>query len=337
MRILAITNMYPSVAVPTSGVFVEQQVKGLREIGLTIDVLLINRVDHGMKAYWNAGDLIQNQIKESDPDLIHVMYGGVMANRVTKAVRNKPIVVTFHGSDLLGEHLSGLARKWIAYYGIHCSWRAAKAASGVVVVSSRLGNALPPNLDRSKVRVIPCGIDLDRFRPVPKVESRERLGWKSSNYHVLFASNSGNPVKRPQLARSAVNRLCQLGVNAQIHYLSGIPNHEVPLWLSAGDVLLLTSLHEGSPTIIKEALACDLPVVSVDVGDVAERIQGIDGCYLAMPDADDLAAKLAVVCGRSTRIHGRSRVEALSIGRIAGRLKDFYQEVLASFGLAAHR
>jgi teichuronic acid biosynthesis glycosyltransferase TuaC len=96
-------------------------------------------------------------------------------------------------------------------------------------------------------------------------------------------------------------------------------------------VVLLTSLHEGSPTIIKEALACNVPVVSVDVGDVCERIQGIAGCYLAVPEPRDLADKLLLVHTGSRRVKSRSHIQALSLERTALRLKEFYGEVVTGF------
>jgi teichuronic acid biosynthesis glycosyltransferase TuaC len=126
----------------------------------------------------------------------------------------------------------------------------------------------------------------------------------------------------------AVNRL---GIDAEIHYLRGVPNSEVPVWINASDVMLLTSLHEGSPTIIKEALACNLPVVSVVVGDVRERIQGIKGCYLALSDPGDLANKLRLVHDGLRRVDGRIQMQEFSLERVALRLREFYSEVLASF------
>jgi glycosyltransferase involved in cell wall biosynthesis len=109
-----------------------------------------------------------------------------------------------------------------------------------------------------------------------------------------------------------------------------VPHEEVPIWLNASDVVLLTSLHEGSPNIIKEALACDLPVVSVDVGDVCERINGIEGCHIAMPDPDDIRVKLGLVRARGRRIAGRERMQALSLEQTALYLGSFYHEVVES-------
>ena len=146
----------------------------------------------------------------------------------------------------------------------------------------------------------------------------------------VAASSNGDPVKRPGLARAAVAEALARGLPAELHFLSGVPNSEVPIWLSASDALLLTSLHEGSPTVVKEALACGLPIVSVNVGDVAERIETIEGCYLAEPDAGSLADKLCLVRHRRSRLDCRPRLKAISAFNIAQRLKTFYELVAAN-------
>jgi glycosyltransferase involved in cell wall biosynthesis len=236
-------------------------------------------------------------------------------------------VVTYHGSDLLGENLSGWRRKIISRYGVRCSRRAAQKADGVVVVARRLAGALNGAVGADKVRVIPCGIDLTRFKPTDSSACKQQLGWDPKSFHVLFASSNGDPVKRPWLAKAAVEKCKPLGCSAEIHFVSAIPTAEMPLWLNASDALLLTSLHEGSPTIVKEALACDLPVVSVDVGDVAERIENVDGCHLAAADPEALADKLRMVWQRGKRLDCGSRREAFSILTAAQKLKRLYEEI----------
>jgi glycosyltransferase involved in cell wall biosynthesis len=255
------------------------------------------------------------------------MYGGVMADQIVRHYHLRPVVVTFRGSDLLGENLSGWLRKIISRYGVYCSRRAAKAADGVIVVARHLTRALNGAATGDKVRVIPSGIDLERFKPMDSVLCKQRLGWNPHSFHVLFASSSGDPVKRPWLAKAAVAQTSHPGRAAELHYMTGIPSAEVPVWINASDALLLTSLHEGSPNIVKEALACGVPVVSVDVGDVAERIEGIDGCHLARPTPPDLGAKLSLVRQRGKRVDCRSRLEELSIMRVAHKLKRCYEDI----------
>jgi teichuronic acid biosynthesis glycosyltransferase TuaC len=327
MRILAITNMYPSAEFPGRGVFVQEQVKGLCAVGLEVRVLFVDRRRDGPMAYYRMRSKIARAVTEFDPDIIHLMYGGVMADQVTRHHCGRPVVVTFHGSDLLGENLSGWTRKIISRYGVHCSRSAVRAADGVVVVARHLLRALHGGVPLNKVHVIPCGIDLERFKPMNPLLCKQQLGWKSDSFHVLFASSNGDPVKRPELARAAVAQMNPTGRPPELHYLTGISNADVPVWLNASDVLLLTSLHEGSPTVVKEALACGLPVISVDVGDVAERIAGIEGCHLAKPEPADLAAKLSLVRERAQRLECGSRLDELSILSIAHKLKRCYEEI----------
>jgi glycosyltransferase involved in cell wall biosynthesis len=328
MRVLAVTNMYPTPRNPTAGTFIEQQIHGLRQVGLEVEVLFVDRLREGMRTYLALREKLRQKIAQCRPHIVHVMYGGVMAYQVTKTVGDRPTVVTFHGSDLLGEHLSGWLRKCLAGYGVRASRKAARRADRIVVVSQALQDALPADVGRAKVRIIPCGIDLERFRPDSQAECRGRLRWDPGRFHVLFPGHPRNGVKRYDLAQAAVGALSRGGIAAEMHALQGVPNADAPLWFNASDVVLLTSLHEGSPTVIKEALACDVPVVSVEVGDVRERIQGIAGCYLASPEPNDLAAKLRLVHDGARRVAGRVKVRGLSLRETALRLEELYRDTL---------
>lgn len=331
MRVLAVTNIYPIPQHPSAGTFVEQQIVGLKRVGLEVDLMVVNRAEGGMGSYLTMGAALQKRIRQFHPDVIHVMYGGVLAERVTSIAGERPIVVSFCGSDLLGERLSGIARSIVSECGVLASHIAARRATGIVVKSRNLEEVLPPSVDRSKVKIIPNGIDLERFKPLDQRDCQKRLGWSLNRFHVLFPANVGDPVKRPYLAQAAIEAAKRSGLEAEIHYLRGVPHEKVPIWLNASDVVLLTSLHEGSPNVIKEALACDVPIVSVDVGDVHERISGIEGCHLALPNSHDLGAKLRSVRARGGRIAGRQRVEQVSLEQTCLRLSSFYLEVLKSY------
>jgi teichuronic acid biosynthesis glycosyltransferase TuaC len=327
MRILAVTNMYPSKVSPGSGVFVEEQIKSLRALGLDVRVLFVNRKQEGPAAYYRMRTPISQTLAEFQPGLIHVMYGGVMSLQVVRHHHARPILVTFHGSDLLGENLSGWIRRLISHYGVFCSRWAARAADGVIVVARHLLRALPGMEGDAKVRVLPCGIDLDRFRPLDTLACKRQLKWNEDAFHVLFASGNGDPVKRPWLAEQAVQELSLRRRGTELHFMTHVPHSEVPTWLNASDALLLTSDHEGSPTIVKEALACGLPIVSVPVGDVRERIGSILGCHLAEPNPSDLAQKLELVCCRQGRLHCRGLLDEISAASVAHRLKSFYESL----------
>jgi teichuronic acid biosynthesis glycosyltransferase TuaC len=328
MRILAVTNIYPLPRAPGFPSYVEQQIKGLRQIGLDVSVMHVNRHEEGMKVYLGLPRQLKAEINRFQPDIVHAMYGGIIAERVTRIVKDRPTIITFHGSDLLGQHLDGSLRRVIAAYGVFASKRSARRADGIVAVSRVLQNALPREIVQTKVRIIPCGIDLERFKPLDRDECRRQLGWNTDCFHVLFPSGPGNSVKRFPLASAAVDLLMRSGVRSELHCLNGVANEQVGVWLNSSDVLLLTSLHEGSPTIVKEALACNIPVVSVDVGDLREQVQNIDGCHLASPTPSDLAAKLCLVSLGERRLQSRERVHHLSLECIARQLKAFYEEVL---------
>jgi len=328
MRVLAITNIHPTPESPGGGAFIAQQIESLRFRGIDVEVMFLNRRRDGPWVYYRLGPALRRKVSEFAPDLIHVMYGGIMAAEVMRQRCMAPAIVNFHGSDLLGENLSGLWRKIISHYGVYCSTKAARLAQGVIVVSRNLLNALDRRVSPTKVRVIPCGIDLERFKPLDRCRCREALGWLASQFHVLFVSSSGDPVKRPQLAGAATDWLEQKRGSVKFHMLSGIPNDQVPIWLNASDALLVTSKHEGSPTIVKEALACGLPIVSVAVGDIPERIADINGCYLAQADAEDLGEKLDLIYQRRERLQCRDKLQKLSCGAVAATIEEFYIEVL---------
>jgi len=260
MKVLAITNLFPTAVNPWLGTFVEQQVKGLTEIGLHIDVMSLDRLAEGPGVYFKLRENIRQRLKDTKFDLVHVMYGGVMADLATGILADIPNVITIHGSDLLGDKMAAPVTRFSAHVGVLATRRAARRSDGVITVSNLLKDALPAYVDRSKVRVIPCGIDINRFKPEDPAACRKQLGWDPESYHILFAT-SGAPVKRPELAKQSVQRLSQRGIRAEFHEMRGIPYAQVPTWINASHALVLTSQHEGSPTIVKECLACNVPIV----------------------------------------------------------------------------
>ncbi len=335
MHILVVTNMFPTAMSPASGTFVEQQVCGLRSIGLDVTVMLVDRVQKGMSSYYAMGWRLRRLLAERHVDLVHVMYGGFMADIAT-LVSPRPTVVSFCGSDLLGELLSGTARKFISRLGVSASHRAARRATGIVVKSKNLEEALPQDIDRRKVRIIPNGVDLELFRPISQTKCREQLGWRPDRFHILFPTTCGDPRKRFDLAQAAVMEARRQGLKCEIHELRGASHSAVPVWLNASDVVILTSLHEGSPNVVKEALACNVPVVSVAVGDVVERISPVRGCYVAEANPQDLAAKLCLVASEMRRTNGRDAMQLLSLKGVALSLEKFYADTVASVVRSTH-
>jgi teichuronic acid biosynthesis glycosyltransferase TuaC len=324
LRALVVTNMYPTAAVPYAGPFVATQVESLRAAGVEVEVLHLNRQELGRSVYRGLAKRVQERVAAADPDLVHVAYGGVMADTVTRSIRDRPVLVTFHGTDLLGGRAHGVLNALSVRLNVRASHRAARRAAGVIVVSETLLDALPRSLDRSRVWVVPNGVDLSLFQPRDRVECQRALGWDPERTHVLFPSSPSRAVKRFGLAEASAALVNGNVGPVELHALDGVPHDDVPTWLNAANAILLTSAHEASPVIVKEALACNVPVVSVDVGDVRERIARVDGCFIADPHPEDLAEKLKRALARREPIAGREHVEDLSLERIAGRVQGIY-------------
>jgi glycosyltransferase involved in cell wall biosynthesis len=253
--------------------YIFDQYKGLKKHGFHVDLFFIR--GSGIATYLKAISKLRAFLKKNNYDIIHAHYGycGLVAGLVSPF----PVVVTYHGTDLT-ESLSRIiscVSVWLA------SWN--------IFVSKRLFERVIPS-PKSRYSILPCGVDLDVFFPKSKIQASDELGWDPKIQRVVFSSSFDNPVKNFPLAKSALDMIP--GVGFDLVELKDKSRKEVALILNASDVLLLTSHTEGSPQIIKEALACGCPIVSVDVGDVKERIAGVQNCFLVEKDPKQIAAAL---------------------------------------------
>jgi len=308
MRVLVVTNMYPTETMPAFGVFVHDQVRSLRDKGLSVDVLFIN--GKGNKWKYVTGALrVMRQVRTVPYDIVHAHYvfSGVMA----RAQLRCPLVVSFHGA---GEMFG-----WVGWL--------CRALAPLVDAYTVTSPQHAAQIGRQDAHIVPCGIDMDLLRPMPAQEARRRLGLPLGKKLVLFAADL-RPEKRIDVARDAVALLQQENRNVELVVATGRPHAEIPLFMNACDVLVLTSDCEGSPQVIKEAMACNLPIVSVEVGDVADIISNTEGCFLCEQTPEDVAAKLRQALAWGHRTDGRSAVAHLSLDRIADRIIDIYRNVL---------
>jgi glycosyltransferase involved in cell wall biosynthesis len=171
-------------------------------------------------------------------------------------------------------------------------------------------------------------VDTDRFQPTDRIEARKSLGLPVEKRLVLFAA-AMRPEKRFDLVKAAFDVLHQRMPESELVVLTNQPPELVPTFMNACDVLVLASQKEGSPQVVKEALACNLPVVSTQVGDVQQLIGDVAGCHIAEPNAEDIADKLYMVLSGGNRIDAREKVYQLSLRRIAERITEKYDEILA--------
>lgn len=322
LRVLLLTSEWPTPQHPRAVPFLVQQVQFLRAAGVQVEVFSFEakrKVQNYLRAWWE----LRVRYKLKSFDLIHAHFGQSGLIAFPSPI---PVVVTFHGSDLQGVVGANGRYTWYGRLLQLVSRFVARQADANIVV----GEQMVPHLGSAKhVHVIPGGVDFDVFRPFSCQVAREELGLPATKPLVLFPASPAKRVKRFALAQQAV-AILRAQQEVELLALEGVPHEHVPVYMAACDALLLTSQHEGSPTVIKEALACNLPIVSVDVGDVKNWLAQIDGCYVTEDDAPEtIAAALREVLARRQRLNARDNVaEQLDERRLVERIRHVYMQVV---------
>lgn len=250
--------------------FIYEQMQELKELGCEFQICFVR--GGGAKSYIRAWKNLQRALKEYQPNLIHAHYG--LCALVANLQRKVPVVATYHGSDINEKNV-----RWLS-----------KIAIGLSEKNIFVSNALRCIVNNpKKSEVIPCGVDTSKFYPMDKWKCRELLGMNKKKTYILFSKEFADEVKNYPLAQKAVE---QLGKNVELLEFYGYTREQVPLLYNAVDCGLLTSFTEGSPQFVKEAIACGCPIVSTDVGDVKEVIDGVKNAFIATYDVEDVADKL---------------------------------------------
>ncbi|MBC7260456.1 MAG: glycosyltransferase, partial [Chloroflexi bacterium] len=236
-RVLVVTNMYPDEQNPDFGTFVHEQVVGLRSRGLEVNVLVVGGKRRKL-SYVEGLRRFRRQLRACHYDLIHAHY--VFSGIIARLQRKCPLVVSFHG-----------AAEIVGWVGLLCKMLAPLADA--VTVTSEQHKA---QLGRKDAYVIPCGVDLELFVPMPKEMARQQLGLPQDKKLVLFAGIL-RPEKRLDVIQAAVEELRRHDDRVDLIIATGQPHERMPLYMNACDVLALASDYEGSPVVIKEAMACN--------------------------------------------------------------------------------
>jgi glycosyltransferase involved in cell wall biosynthesis len=310
MKVLTLTNMYPTPDEPWFGCFVKDQVEDLRASGVEIEVVNID-ARRDRTAYLTGVRRVRKLVAAEHFDLIHAHYG--LTGAVALAQHRVPTVTTFHGGDYTGE----------VPWHVPISWGVARLSLPIVVSSEGRRR-----LRRPHAEVIPAPVDTELFRPRDQAQARSELGWSSGARYALFPSNPKHSNKRVDLFESALEAARRSEPALEPIYLTGFIRSEVALVMNAVDVTVLTSNFEGSPVTVRESLACQTPVVSVRVGDVAEALEDLPGCAIADREPHLLAQGIlsALDAGRPAEL--RERALASSRERIAERVAAVYERAL---------
>lgn len=321
LHVLMVTNKWPTPEHPDTTPFIKRQVDYLRGAGVDVDVFHF-RGAKKLLNYVRAWRQLRSKLRHKQYDLIHAQF---IHNGILALPKRVPLVVTCRGSDILGI-VGNDKGGHIAASGIQTrlSRIVAARSDAVIIVAEHMKSCFHRSAPLS---VIPSGVDFTTFRCMQRDEARRHLGLPADESLVLFAADPTRPEKRFALAKQAVEILnrshpCQL-VTA-----SGVPYAAIPYYMNACDALIFTSVQEGSPDVIKEALACNLPIVSVPVGDVALRLQGIDGCELCPDDKPEtIAEALGRVLKKGERIAGREAVQDLDEKLLTEKVISLYKNI----------
>lgn len=289
--------------------FFRQQVAALEERGVSCTTVTVPRPGSDDRGPREFARFYAEAVRRAfdGQDVVHANYG--LVGPLALALPVRPVVLTLWGSELMGD-IGWLER----------ASRFAAGRSDAVVVPSRV---LSRELDRPH-RVIPFGVDTDLFRPIDRRRARERVGWDPGGRHVLFPYDPGREVKNYPLAESVVEAAA---ADATLHTVSGVSYEEMPYYMNASDALLVTSARESGPMVVREAAACDVPVVSTDVGFVAETLGGVDGSYVAATESE-LVGGLDAVFEGDGRSDARGAVDGIGLDRMADRLVETYRSVI---------
>jgi glycosyltransferase involved in cell wall biosynthesis len=293
----------------------------LERAGIEVDVLVLKGRFRKL-IYFTGLVELRRRLRDRTIDLVHAHYGYVGA--VARSQWRVPVVITNHGDDVQGT-IDRRGNKTLFSRTMARFCRSVGRLAEAAVVQNK---EMARYFAGSNVHIIPCEVDLDVFRPTEQWRARQVLGLSAAKRYVLFAANPDIPVKRFPLAQAAFERIRQKIPQAELLVVCKEPQPRLALYMSACDALVFPSYQEGSPNIVKQAMACNLPIVATDVGDVREVIDGTAGCYICAPDAPALAARLVELLDAPRRTNGREHVQHLAGPVVAHRLIAVYKEVL---------
>jgi len=322
MKILMVTNMLPTEDRPSYGIFVRTQIDSIAAAGHSVDIQFIPGYKSRLEYVW-AVKTLYDRLRRSRYDLVHAHYG--LAGIVACMQSRIPVLTSFCGDDLLGTPSTDRTLTTSSRLVMALSQMAASWSDAIIVKSQQMKACLWSGAASRKAHVIPNGVNFDVFKPRDVNAVRQQLGLDLNRKYILFPSTPYELRKRIDLARSAMHLLKKEIPELELLVIYHRPQEEIALYMSACDVMVLTSDWEGSPNVVKEAMASNLPVVTVDAGDAWDVIRGVRACYRAERSETDIAKQTARALSAGERSDGRDHIAYLEVSEIAGRVIEIYQ------------
>lgn len=306
---------------------IKSQGISIRQQGIDLEFFTIQ--GKGFVSYLKHSFSLRRKLKETKYNIIHAHFGicGLLS-LISK--RNEPLIVSFMGDDLLGSNKSdgsiSLKSQIMAFINKIIS----KIFYHATIVKST--EMLKKHGKTKRLFLIANGVDIDMFQPLSKAECRVKIAWEENRYQILFASNQDRPEKNYKLIIKTIKSIEGLN-NIKLQCIKDVEHDEVPIYLNASDLLILSSFHEGSPNIIKEAMACNCPIVCTNVGDTQWVIGGTKGCFITSFKEEDIAEKIKFAIDFRQKhlfTSGRDRIMKLGLDSktVAGKIIEVYNKVL---------
>ena len=334
MKVLILTNMYPTPECPFYGIFVKEQVESLRKEGVSVDVFFINGRDNRLNYFLTVPRLMK-KLKYGRYELVHAHHTYCIytfwAAKLSLGLK-MPLILTLHEGELLKppeviprDH--GAVSKLVYSKAIK-KW-AAQRTDLLISVCKDLIEVLS---FRGKSTVLPPGVDLQLFQPMNKQRCRKKLNLPKDKKIVFFPGDAKNPERRTEKGFDILQRAFAILPRDDVLLVTGgsISHQDMPLYFSASDVAAQTSNFEASPMVIKEAMACNIPIVSTDVGDTDKIVGGTEGCFICERDPEDIALKIEAALDYGRNTEGRARIIELGLDlqQVSRTVISIYRETL---------
>jgi len=323
---LRVMQVIPGPQAGLSMIFSKRQADTLERLGVNIHRFFLESRTSPLTL---AGEWLRfrRELAKFNPHIIHAQYGTMTAFFCAFGCR-KPLVIIYRGSDMTPvSSEDGYLRLKLSRL---LSQLAALRASGIICVSEEIKNRLW--FGHSKVVVLPTGADTALFKPCLKNEARASLKLPEDIALILFHNSGKRTMKRLDLAQQAVELVQKTGRKARLLLLQNIDRAIVPDYFNSADCLLLTSDHEGSPTVVQEAMACNVPVVSVAVGDAPQMLEGIHPGGIVPREPQAIAGAICQVLDNGARSNGRDKADIYSEETIAKKIIALYRQITARKG-----
>lgn len=302
--------------------FINTEIEGLKSVGHKVEEYYFTK-RNSLFAFRSEVRKLNSKISDFKPDVIHSHYGATCGLLVSFARRTAPWIITFGGSELLGHPNKGLYWRFREFLSIRMSHFAARKADFIICVSENLKEELSA-INKRKCMVIPRGVDTAFFFP--------NRGSRYSSQILFSLPRLNAHVKNLPLAEKVIGEYNQkYGSEIQLYIINNLKQTEIRNLFQNCDALLVTSFHEGSPNIVKEAMACNVPIVTVDCGDVRYLLSHVRNSYVSSSyDAKELAVllhKIIISEDKSSNGSDMLKFKGLDISSCVDKITNIYEKL----------